>query len=102
MSLSNGAYDFLPTSAGGPFPFVFVFRRQTNFALDLGGVLEFYPSKRIVVRFDGGDTIIHHPRRTFNSPFQDPNTGALSLVPFTIPGYTEHSFQLIGGVGFRF
>jgi hypothetical protein len=102
MIQSKGAYDFVPTSGGNPYPFGFVFRRQTNFALDLGGVLEFYPSKRIVLRFDGGDTIIRHPQRTINSPIQDPNTGAITLAPFTIPSYTQHSLQFTGGVGFRF
>ena len=102
MSLSKGAVEFLPTGAGSVYPYRVDVHSLTNFALDLGGVLEFYPSKRFVVRFDGGDTIIHYTRRTFNAPFQDPNTGAISLAPFTIPAYTRHSFQFIGGVGFRF
>lgn len=102
LILSKGVVEFLPTGAPSPYQFTVASRSQTNFALDLGGVLEFYPSKRIVVRFDGGDTIIHYARRTANYPFQDPNTGAITLAPFTIPGYTRHSFQFIGGVGFRF
>lgn len=102
LSLSKGAVDFVLTGAPSPYQFTVVSRSQTNFALDLGGVLEFYPSKRIVVRFDGGDTIIHYARRTANYPFQDPNTGAITLSPFTIPSYTQHSLQFIGGVGFRF
>lgn len=102
LSLSKGAVVFLPTGAPSPYQFTVAFRSQTNFALDLGGVFEFYPSKRIVLRFDGGDTIIHYARRTANYPFQDPNTGAITLAPFTIPGYTRHSFQFTGGVGFRF
>ena len=102
LILSKGVVEFLPTGAPSPYQFTVVSRSQTNFALDLGGVLEFYPSKRIVVRFDGGDTIIHYARRTANYPFQDPNTGVVTLAPFTIPAYTRHSFQFIGGVGFRF
>jgi hypothetical protein len=35
---------------------------KTNFAFDVGGVFEYYPSRRIVVRFDAGDTIIQHNR----------------------------------------
>lgn len=35
---------------------------KTNFAFDVGGVFEYYPSHRIVVRFDAGDTIIRHKR----------------------------------------
>src|SRR5215510_8951841 len=37
---------------------VFDFRRRSFFSIDLGGVLEFYPSRRFVVRFDAGDTMI--------------------------------------------
>ena len=33
---------------------------RTEFALDLGGVLEFYPSRQFVARFELGDTIIRH------------------------------------------
>jgi hypothetical protein len=31
---------------------------RTNFAFDLGGVVELYPTKRTIVRFDAGDTVI--------------------------------------------
>jgi len=102
LSLSKGAVDFLPTGAGNIYPYTVNIHSQTNFALDLGGVLEFSPSKRIVLRFDGGDTIIHYGRRTANFPSQDMNTGVISLVPFTIQGYTRQSFQFTAGVGFRF
>src|SRR5205823_4151411 len=30
---------------------------KTNFAFDVGGVVEYYPSKRAVLRFDAGDLI---------------------------------------------
>ncbi len=33
---------------------------RTEFALDLGGVLEYYPSARRVLRFDVGSTVVHH------------------------------------------
>lgn len=33
---------------------------RTEFALDLGGVLEFYPSRQFVARFELGDTVIRH------------------------------------------
>ena len=35
---------------------------KTNFAFDVGGVFEYYPSRRLVIRFDAGDTIIHYQR----------------------------------------
>jgi len=103
ITFSRGAFDIVPTGAGGLFPFRFDIHRQTNFALDLGGVLEFYPSKKIVVRFDVGDTLIHYPSRTSNFLIPDPaNPGGALLVPFTNPAHTSHSIQFIGGVGFRF
>jgi hypothetical protein len=76
-------------------------RRLTNFAFDLGGVLEFYPSKRIVTRFDAGDTLIKYRRRDSNIPLFDP-FGGVTLFPFTVPGETRHNFQFSAGVGFRF
>ena len=58
------------------------------FALDVGGVAELYASRRVVVRFDLGDTIIHYRKRS------DPNDLA--------PAYTRHNLQFNAGVGFRF
>jgi len=57
--------------------------KQTVFALDLGGVLEYYPSPKTVLRFDAGDTIIYHDKR---QNFFD----------------TSHSLQMSVGVGLRF
>src|SRR5215471_11208187 len=31
---------------------------HNNFALDMGGVIEFYPSSRTIMRFDAGDTSV--------------------------------------------
>lgn len=53
---------------------------HNNFAFDVGGVFEYYPSRRIVVRVDAGDTIIRH-RRFFG---------------------TSSEFQSSIGVGLRF
>jgi hypothetical protein len=58
------------------------------FALDVGGVAEFYASRRIAVRLDLGDTIIHYRKR------DEPNNLA--------PAYTRHNLQFSAGVGFRF
>ena len=33
---------------------------RSEFAVDLGGIFEFYPSRRLVARFELGDTIIRH------------------------------------------
>jgi hypothetical protein len=50
---------------------------DTRFSLDVGGVVEFYPSKRVTARFDVGDTIVNRP-------------------------FAAHNLQLGAGVGFRF
>jgi Outer membrane protein beta-barrel domain len=57
---------------------------STQLAVDIGGVVELYPFRRSVVRFDIGDTII--------------NFGpGLGIVPFT-----SHNLQFGVGYGFRF
>ena len=63
-----------PGSQGGPIP-DFTIERRTFFTVDAGGVLELYPSRRSVVRFEAGDTVIRHPERfgrsaEFNNNFQ--------------------------------
>jgi hypothetical protein len=42
-------------------PFGFERVRATQFALDVGGVFEFYPTHRTIIRFDAGDTIVRYP-----------------------------------------
>jgi hypothetical protein len=87
----------------GPTASVSVVRKgQSNFATDLGGVLEFYPSKRVVTRFDFGDTLIHYGSRQSNFLSFDPTTGAPILVPFTTRSETRHNFQFMAGVAWRF
>jgi len=58
--------------------------KSTQFALDAGGVVEFYPSRHTVMRFDLGDTIIR-----FNGDGGRPK-------------FTSHNLQLSAGVGVRF
>ena len=70
--------------------------RSTFFSADLGGVLEFYPSKRIMARVDVGDTIIDFPGAT-PPPVVPPN--------FFIPGRPDvqkHNLQVSVGLGYRF
>ena len=52
----------------------------TEFALDVGGVFELYPSRPVALRFDAGDTIIRF--------------GGL--------GFNSHNLQISAGVAFRF
>jgi hypothetical protein len=68
--------------------------RKTHFSADVGGVLEFYPSRRVVVRFDAGDTIIRFGEHAELNPF-GPGVARVAAE-------TTHSFQFTGGVGFRF
>jgi hypothetical protein len=78
------AFDFIP-------------HRETRFATDVGAVLEFYPSRRIVTRFDAGDTIIRYGDTT-GAIFD--TTGIVGHYP--ISGEVRHNFQFSAGVGFRF
>ncbi|MDX6693032.1 MAG: hypothetical protein QOF02_635 [Blastocatellia bacterium] len=73
------------------------FERRTHFSFDLGGVLEFYPSRRVVARFDAGDTIIRYGSSSLFIPNFFPS-GTLSQTP----AETRHNFQFTAGVGFRF
>ena len=59
---------------------------RTEFALDLGGIVEFYPTRRTVARFDAGDVMIRH-RSAAAPPCSD---------------CTSHNFTSRLGVGFRF
>ncbi len=101
VSFSRGELNAVPAPGQPIFPFEFEINRVNSFAVDAGGVVEFYPSKRIVTRFDAGDTIIHFRERRFNSIFLDA-TGNIGLFPITVPAKTTHNFQFMAGVGFRF
>lgn len=68
---------FLPS----PFPPEY----RTEFAFDLGAIVEFYPSARIFSRIDLGDVMIRH--RSDPPPCSD---------------CTSHNFASRLGVGFRF
>ncbi|MCU1265500.1 MAG: hypothetical protein JWM21_1818 [Acidobacteria bacterium] len=101
VSFSQGNSGYVSTGGGGTFPFELMHKRLTNFAVDAGGVLEFYPSKRIVTRFDAGDTLIRYGRRQTNLLTLD-SSGAVILFPYTLRAETRHNFQFSAGVGFRF
>jgi hypothetical protein len=103
-SFSGGEFDItLLPSPPGTFP-VFITNRSraTNFAFDVGGVIELYHSRRIFTRFDGGDTIIRYPQRTFNLFSFDPVTGVVTPFPFIRRADTRHNFQFSAGIGIRF
>ena len=66
----------------------------TKLALDLGGVVEFYPSGRFIMRIDVGDVIIFYDGETIRR--------------LSVPGGpqqrlgTSHNLQASVGIGFRF
>jgi hypothetical protein len=103
VSFSDGEFNLIPTTPENP-PLSFEVRRNrvTSFATDIGAVLEFYPSKRLVTRFDVGDTIIYFTQRTTNDFQFNPVTNTFFIGPVTRPARTTHSFQFIASVGFRF
>ena len=99
VSFSQGDSKYVSLGNGN---FSFSRNRLTHFAADVGAVLEFYPSKHLVTRFDGGDTIIHYGARTSNFLSFPTLTGPPVLVPFTISPATRHNFQFAAGVSWRF
>lgn len=77
---------------------------QTHFAFDLGGVLEYYPSRRTLIRFDAGDTVIRmgeHRVPIVLNPEADSST-ARQVVVGVAPSDTTHNFQGSIGFGIRF
>lgn len=75
-----------------PNTLVFKTANKTHPALDLGGGVEFFPSRRTVVRFDAGDTLLF--------------LGSAS-IPFgtqtvTTSAGTRNSFQFSTSFGWRF
>ncbi len=64
--------------------------RRTHALADIGGILEFYPSRRTFVRIDQGDAIIYYGGAKL---FNRANPDALGTVHHYQPGF---------GFGFRF
>ena len=101
VRFEKGDYVFGPGGCITIFPpplACFQSRATTNFAFDVGGVVEVYPSKNTLIRFDVGDTMIRFDQR---------NVAATSdvfanLVAFPVPAETKHNLQASAGFGFRF
>jgi hypothetical protein len=64
-------------------------RGSVNFALDLGGAMELYPSGRTSIRIDLGDTMIRFPP-------------AYTLFGQFKNDFNVHNFQVNLGLGYRF
>ena len=69
--------------------------RRTHFTTDLGAVVEFYPSRRTIVRFDAGDTLVR-----YSQSFEPINFDPAHLT--TVPARIKHNFQFAAGIGWRF
>lgn len=82
------------TSAGPPPLLKNLFDRSTNFVLDLGGVVEFYPTRHTTLRFDLGDTHIYFATKSIVAA-----TGTRVSVP---GGQRLHSIELSVGYAWRF
>ena len=65
---------------------------EKDFAMDLGGVFEFYPGDRVILRADVGDTIIRYPQRVF----------ATFPTPISVNAATKNNLQVSVGIGWRF
>lgn len=88
----TGSFTF-PFQGNGPivtFP-IFEEKRRNFFSMDVGAVVELYPSRGMLVRFDLGDTMIHYGDTTV-SPF----SGSPGLDRIS------HKFQFSAGVVFRY
>jgi hypothetical protein len=90
--------SFIPAPQGSQVPpggtLNFKIERHTFFTIDTGGVLELYPSKRTMVRFEAGDTAIRHPAGFGQNVFPGPP----QLIR---PAKFNHNFQFTAGVAFR-
>jgi Outer membrane protein beta-barrel domain len=69
------------------------YSRATNFVLDLGGIIEFYPAERSTLRLEVGDTHIFFGTRNINE------NGTTVSAP---GGDLRHSVQIVLGYGWRF
>jgi hypothetical protein len=69
------------------------FNRSTNFVLDLGGIVEFYPGERSTLRIELGDTHIYWGTRNVNDH---------GVIIASDGGKLRHSIQFMFGYGWRF
>ena len=93
MHFSKDPFGVSKTGTGADF-----FSRErassTEPNLDVGGVVEYYTVRGVILRFDLGDSIIRYaPRMVRVSDF---------VPPFEAGGFTTHNWQGSFGVSFRF
>jgi hypothetical protein len=75
---------------------------RTDFAFDVGGVFELYPSARTILRFDAGDTILRSGAHRVPATAQFSPTSPTFLTAATVNAETTHNFQGGFGFGIRF
>jgi hypothetical protein len=74
-------------------PAVYSYDRSASFALDLGGIIEFYPAEHGTFRLEVGDTHVYFSNRNVNdNGMTVPSPG----------GALRHSIEFITGYGWRF
>jgi hypothetical protein len=99
-----GAVNFDEYGVRGPCTFVAGSRDcfdqpRTLFAFDAGGVVEYYPTRRTILRVDAGDTVI---RFRDSGPITFPPTGTSAGSSVFTRRETTHNFQMTFGFGVRF
>ena len=70
----------------------YTYGRSTNFALDLGGIVEFYPSERGTLRIEAGDSHTFFSAHTVN----------VNGTSLRYDLGMHHTIQLVFGYGWRF
>ena len=80
----------------------FRFETESYASTDVGVVLEFYLSRKVVTRFDLGDTIIRYG--LFREPSGDVCVLSAPCIPtiYERPPETRHNLQFSAGVAYRF
>jgi opacity protein-like surface antigen len=76
--------------------------KATYLSADLGGVVEFYPSRRLVTRLDIGDTIIRYGIYREALGVVCPLSAPCPTQVFERPAETRHNLQFSAGIGIRF
>ena len=71
--------------------------RLTERALDLGGVVEYYPSRHWALRWDFGDTLVFQEQPTFTIV----DVGSPPVI-ITFPEHTSNNFQFSTAIHYRF
>lgn len=90
QSYSQALTSISSFSGGSP---VVAYARSTNFVLDLGGILEFYPGEKGTLRVEVGDTHLFFGTKDVN---------VNGMVQTVGGGKLQHAIQMMVGYGWRF